>query len=202
MGERLAVKGEDYFYDIRERFNRRENSIYFLFLNRSCFNGLMRFNGSGKFNVPFGKKPKRFSKSYITKIVNQADRLSKVMADKDWTFIEADWRVTLEKADPNDFVYLDPPYVGRNADYFNKWHEQDAIDLSIASIDLPCKYALSMWLENKYRKNIHLDKYWSQTQIKTFDHFYHVGSSESLRNEMKEALALSKSRRRARQFVQ
>jgi DNA adenine methylase len=52
-GYKLRTTGEDYFYIVRERFNNQPNSLDFLFLNRSCFNGVMRFNRHGRFNVPY-----------------------------------------------------------------------------------------------------------------------------------------------------
>ena len=105
----------------------------------------------------------------------------------------ADWRETLSFAEENDFVYLDPPYIGRHTDYFNNWTEKDAIELSEYSRKLQCGYALSMWLENKYRKNDHIENHWNNLEIKSFAHFYHVGSKESLRNEMQEGLAIKPS---------
>jgi len=190
MGSNLLQFGEDYYYEIRNQFNDNENPIYFLFLNRSCFNGLIRFNSKGKFNVPFGKKPNRFSKSYITKIVNQVDKVQNIIKDKDWTFLASDYKDTLKLAKANDFVYLDPPYIGRHTDYYNSWDDEDAVKLNETTLKLKCKYALSMWLENKYRKNEHIDNYWNKNQLKTFSHFYHIGSKESLRNKMTEALLL------------
>ena len=56
-GQKLRESGEDFFYAVRERFNSQPCSLDFLFLNRSCFNGVMRFNRHGKFNVPYGHKP-------------------------------------------------------------------------------------------------------------------------------------------------
>ena len=61
QGARLRRKGEEVYYQIREEFNREPNSLAFLFLNRACFNGVMRFNRKGKFNVPFCRKPERFT---------------------------------------------------------------------------------------------------------------------------------------------
>ncbi len=60
-GERLRQSGEDHYYLIRDRFNTTPNSLDFLFLNRSCFNGVMRFNRKGQFNVPYCHKSERFA---------------------------------------------------------------------------------------------------------------------------------------------
>jgi DNA adenine methylase len=190
MGKELERGGIDYYYEIRKRFNLAGDSVDFLFLNRSCFNGLMRFNSKGGFNVPFGHKPNRFSKAYITKIVNQINTVQAILKDKNWVFKIQDWAVTIGEATEDDFVYLDPPYIGRSADYYNTWAPMDAQLLASISYNLPCKYALSMWLENKYRRNEHIANDWNSKDIKTTSHFYHLGSTESLRNEMIEALVL------------
>src|SRR5437868_14833385 len=102
---------------IRERFNANPTSLDFLFLNRSCFNGVMRFNRQGKFNVPYGHKPERFAQAYVTKITNQIRRIAEAMSSLDWQFSAADFRQTLAVAAPGDFVYVDPPYAGRHVDY-------------------------------------------------------------------------------------
>src|SRR5262249_11440711 len=182
--------GADYYYEARDRFNEYGSSFDFLFLNRSCFNGVMRFNGRGKFNVPFGHKPHRFARGYITKIANQVDWAAKQMRSKDWEFRVAGWDETLSVAQPCDFVYLDPPYIGRHTDYYNSWDEVEAGRLASAAKNLPCGFALSMWLENRYRKNPHIEECWSGLELRICKHFYHVGSTESLRNEMDEALII------------
>jgi DNA adenine methylase len=188
--EQLKKGGQDYYLEVRKRFNEQGSSLDFLFLNRSCFNGLMRFNSKGGYNVPFGHKPERFAQAYITKIINQISWIKKMMKGKDWVFEVADWRQTLIQAKEVDFVYLDPPYIGRHADYYNNWTEKDAIELAEVAKRLPCGFALSMWLENKYRKNEHIENHWDGLELRSFSHFYHVGSSEDLRNEMQEALVL------------
>jgi len=190
MGKQLAVGGVDFYYEVRKRFNASGDSFDFIFLNRSCFNGLMRFNSKGGFNVPFGHKPNRFAKAYVTKIVNQVNAIQKILKNKNWVFKTQDWTVTVSEATKDDFIYLDPPYIGRSTDYFNTWSNNDAQLLSNISYNLPCQYALSMWLENKYRKNEHIANDWQSKEIKTMSHFYHLGSTESLRNEMIEALVL------------
>lgn len=192
-GALLLRNGEDFYYQVREEFNNSGGSLPFLFLNRACFNGLMRFNSQGKFNVPFGRKPERFRKSYVTKISNQVAWIRKILERNEWEFMVADYREVLALADKDDFIYLDPPYIGRHTDYYNSWSENDAIELANLAARLPCGFALSMWLENRYRRNKHLDIYWGGRQIRTFDHFYHVGSTESLRNSMKEALVIKEN---------
>src|SRR5699024_5237517 len=52
-GKKLLETNGDYYYEVRERFNEFKSSLDFLFLNRSCYNGMMRFNSKGNFNVPF-----------------------------------------------------------------------------------------------------------------------------------------------------
>ncbi len=189
-GAKLAKGGADYYYEVRDRFNSAGAPKDFLFLNRSCFNGVMRFNSKGGFNVPFGHKPQRFAQAYITKIVNQISWVSKQMRDRDWQFIVADWRTTLAQANDSDFVYLDPPYIGRHTDYFNAWSDTEAIDLATEARRLTGGFALSMWLENEYRKNDHISACWSGLEMRICSHFYHVGSSEDLRKPMDEALVI------------
>ena len=188
---KLRAGGADYYYEVRSRFNREPTSLDFLFLNRSCFNGLMRFNRSGQFNVPFGHKPERFSKAYITKIVNQVAWVAARMHAKDWEFRVADWRETLAEAEAGDFVYLDPPYIGRHTDYYNGWTVEEAEALADVARRTPAGVALSMWQENQYRRNDHLDEHWNAFETRSFSHFYHLGATESLRNEMREALAIT-----------
>lgn len=190
MGATLLKKGEDFYYEIRNEFNHSGGSLPFLFLNRSCFNGLMRFNSSGNYNVPFGKKPERFRQAYITKITNQVSWVHSILQSVEWEFIVSEYKDTLAIAESEDFVYMDPPYIGRHTDYFNSWSDEDAIMLSSLADKLQCGFALSMWLENKYRRNSHIDLHWYEHDIYTYEHFYHVGSTESLRNSMIEALVV------------
>lgn len=190
MGECLRKEGEKYFYDVREHFNESHDPLDLLFLNRSCFNGVMRFNGKGRYNVPFGKKTERFRQAHVTKIVNQVRWLQSVLKCNRWQLKCCDWRESLAEARAGDFVYLDPPYIGRHADYFNRWSDADAVALAQTCSRLPCGFALSMWQENRYRKNSHIDEFWSGTTVRTYQHFYHIGPTESLRNSMIEALVI------------
>jgi DNA adenine methylase len=99
---------EELFYSHRKQFNEllcigepdsQEAAALFYYLNRTCFNGLCRFNSRGEFNVPFGQY-KRIN--YISDFT----QYQQVFAD--WEFMTGDFEaVPLE---PEDFVYADPPY--------------------------------------------------------------------------------------------
>jgi DNA adenine methylase len=190
-GALLKEKGESYYYFIRERFNETKDSLDFLFLNRACFNGVMRFNRKGFFNVPFGHKPERFAKAYVTKICNQIEKVENATRKFDWQFVYQDFRQTISGAKHSDWIYCDPPYFGRHIDYFNSWNEKDEQDLFDLLEKTSAKTILSTWHSNKYRENIELEKYNKSFEIITKNHFYHVGASEINRNPMLEALVLN-----------
>lgn len=189
-GDRLVREGEVHYYAIRERFNRERNPLDFLFLNRAGFNGLVRFNQQGELNVPFCRKPNRFSTAYISKIVNQVRWVYHLMQTHDWEFRVASWEQTLSEAGSDDFVYLDPPYEGRHTDYYNRWSREDTYRLIESLGRLPCGYALSMWLENSYRQNIIVHYLKQSHTVKIYDHFYHIGAEEKNRNWMRESLII------------
>jgi DNA adenine methylase len=99
---------EELFYRHRARFNHlvgkgksqsSEAAQLFYFLNRTCFNGLCRFNRSGDFNVPFGRHK---TINYATNFSGLRETLS------DWTFLSTD--VASLPVEADDFVYADPPY--------------------------------------------------------------------------------------------
>lgn len=188
----LETYGEAYYKEMREQFNENGNPLYFLFLNRSCFNGMIRFNRQGKFNVPFCHKPNRFSKAYITKICNQIKNVSEIMIDKDWTFVHGTWQSAFNNVSEQDYIYLDPPYIGRDTSYVGEWSEEEAIELSKYAHSTPANVCLSMWKENEFRQNQHLFDYWADFTWYEHNHFYHIGAKESNRHSMVEVLAIKR----------
>jgi len=187
-GKHLATHGQDYYYEVRTRFNDQPNPLDFLFLNRACFNGIMRFNRQGGFNVPFNHKPERFSKAYITRIVNQVKAVAILCRQYNWQFVCQDFRQTLTMATANDFVYCDPPYAGRHVDYFNRWTAEDEETLFTQLTNCPAHFMLSTWHSNQHRHNPYIDHFWSQFRIIKKPHFYHVGAKERNRKPMLEAV--------------
>ncbi len=187
-GAQLAKHGADYYYQVRKRFNTEKSPLDFLFLNRACFNGLIRFNRKGGFNVPFGHKPERFSKAYVTKIANQVEWVAKRASLSDWTFLHQDFRTTLSCATGNDLIYCDPPYAGRHTDYFNTWKAAHEKLLYQNLKTTKAQFILSTWHSNEHRENPAILKLWSEFNVITREHFYHVGAKESNRKPMLEAL--------------
>jgi len=190
-GQILSEVGAEYYYAVRERFNTKNEPLDFLFLNRSCFNGLIRFNSSGKFNTPFGHKPNRFSLAYITKIVNQIAYVADAIQLNQWEFACQDFETTIKNAVADDFIYCDPPYIDRHVDYYNGWSEAQEIRLHQFLKETPARFVLSTWHSNQYRQNAYIQSHWSDFQIITREHFYHVGASEENRNPMLEALVMN-----------
>lgn len=190
-GQCLEAQGKAYYYHVRDRFNAHGNPLDFLFLNRSCFNGVIRFNRRGEFNVPFGHKPKRFAPAYVTKIVNQVDRFQSAMRFCDWQFACQDYLSTLHQATARDFVYCDPPYIGRHTDYFNRWDVEAERALHRILSRCRARFMLSTWHSNQHRTNDFIQTLWNDFAIATQKHFYHVGAREKNRKPILEALVMN-----------
>lgn len=75
----------------------------------------MRFNQQHRYNVPYGHKDDRFSKAYITKIVNQLEYVQRKIAENDWKFAARRYEDAIATAPSNSFIYCDPPYIGLTA---------------------------------------------------------------------------------------
>ena len=105
-------KRKEYYYEVRAEYNSSEikegktslkRAAEFIFLNRTCCNGLYRVNQSGDFNVPMGK----YKNPTICDESNLRD-LSYLL--KNVEFICGTYQNTEELVDEKTFVYFDPPY--------------------------------------------------------------------------------------------
>lgn len=183
--------GADNFYkQVRVCFNEYHSPFDFLFLTRCCFNGMMRFNNKGEFNVPFCKKPDRLSPAYITKICNQVKAIREIIQNGDFEFKCQDYIDTLKDVHRGDIVYCDPPYSGLHTDYYQSWNNEDDLSLYYALNGAGADFIVSTWVENSHRKNEFVDVVWKRAHypIQLVDHFYHIGSTEAHRHSMKEGL--------------
>jgi DNA adenine methylase len=96
---------KEYYYKVREQQPKKplEIAARFIFLNRTCWNGLYRVNSNGKFNVPMGdyKKPSIVREDVLKK----ASELLQGTRIEHWDFTQIGPEVK-----KGDFVYFDPPY--------------------------------------------------------------------------------------------
>jgi DNA adenine methylase len=113
---------EKYYYEVREQYNKggfnAAQSARFIYLNKSCFNGIFRVNTKGKFNVPYGKKPKPAipTKSELEKISNALHCA---------TLRTVSFETALAQTRNGDFVYLDPPYPPLNGTAYFAHYTKD-----------------------------------------------------------------------------
>ena len=127
---------KEYYYSKRERFNSLkrdhiltvETASLFIFLNKTCFNGLYRVNSKGDYNVPMG--------SYKKPIICDAENLINISeALKNVTIVNADYKQSNAFIDDKTFAYFDPPYRPLNiTSSFNSYTENDFNDESQAEL--------------------------------------------------------------------
>lgn len=176
---------------VRNRFNEEHSPYDFIFLSRAGFNGMMRFNKRGAWNIPFCKKPDRFAPAYITKVCNQVGSVARAIQKKDWVFRNISFIETISQASEDDIIYCDPPYYGRYVDYYNGWTEKDEEELFYALTKTRAKFILSCWHHNNYRPNEMIKRFWGRFNVMTKEHFYHNGGKIENRHSMVEAMVFN-----------
>jgi DNA adenine methylase len=143
----------DLYYKIRAERpdDDLEQAVRFIYLNRTCFNGIYRVNRAGEFNVPLGSKtqveyPEGFLQDVATTLRTASIRV-------------ADFEVTINSAKKGDFVFVDPPYtVMHNNNNFVKynshlfsWEDQERLAKAVRRAD--ARGALVM-LSNANHKSV------------------------------------------------
>ena len=161
-----------YFYDMRDKYNEytlKENeqnvqrAMQFIYLNRTCYNGLYRVNKNGKFNVPMGK----YKNPTICDEQN-LKQLSQLIQNVEFKY--GDYRQSLDYVTENTFVYFDPPYRPLNVtSAFTSYTKEDFDDdnqreLAMFYRELDERDAKLM-LSNSNPKNVNQDDYF-------FDNIY------------------------------
>lgn len=109
--DEAKLSKENYYYWIRNKYNRLScvdkntvvGSAMFIFLNKTCFRGVFRVGPNG-FNVPYGhyNNPEIINKGHLDEIHNLIQPV---------IFECCDFRISLNRVEPNDYAYLDPPYA-------------------------------------------------------------------------------------------
>ena len=104
-----------YYYEIREKFNKFKNPEYFMFLSRTCTNGLIRFNSKGEFNTSLHFSRPGIEPTKLEKIINQ---WSELLNKNNVAFICQDY--TNISPQLGDLIYLDPPYANTRGMYYGQ----------------------------------------------------------------------------------
>ncbi len=124
--EKLSTKiNEKTFYEIRQTVPRGKvaRAARFIYLNKTCFNGLWRVNSKGEFNVPFGKS--KNPSLFIEENLRACSRRLKGSVITNESFEKA-----VSKARKGDLVYFDPPYIPLSASASFAAYAKEGFDLS------------------------------------------------------------------------
>ncbi len=197
-------KQKEYYYDLRESFNHQRFNIDYdnysenwipraaqtIFLNRTCFNGLFRFNSKGEFNSPMGryKNPK---------IIDEQNLLNVSKLLEIATIKKADFKEV--KSDLNSvssFIYFDPPYkpISKTASFtaYSKLTFQDDEQLQLAGLFYELnEEGYSLMLSNSDPKNTDpnedfFDQIYKDYRITRVDAKRSINSDPTKRNSIKE----------------
>lgn len=182
----LRRYGETYYYEMRENYNTNFHPNTLMFLNHTCFNGIMRFNKKGGYNVPYGKNPNKLTESYREDLYNRLVAAQTIT--KDWEFKSGDYKLLFENVTKNDLIYLDPPYINRNNNYYDSWgmtHEKELHEL-VTNTD--ARVVMSTWYHANGETNECVNTLWNDTELHLKDHHYSVGAKKENRYKVIEAL--------------
>jgi DNA adenine methylase len=165
--EEAKLAKENYYYWIRSEYNKLcltdkttvLGSAMFIFLNKTCFRGVFRVGPKG-FNVPYGhyNNPEVINRDHLEEIHQLIQNV---------IFECCDFTKSLTIVEPNDFVYLDPPYapetdtsfVGYTENGFNIEHHNNLFKLIHGLTDENKKIMLSNADVSLVRKNFTNEKY-------------------------------------------
>lgn len=119
LGSYQCRHNKEFYYETRSKVFRDpiQKAAQFIYLNRTCFNGIYRVNLEGKFNVPIG------TKQNVLLNTDDFETTANILQGADLR--NSDFQETIDEAQKDDFVFIDPPYtVKHNMNGFVKYNEQ------------------------------------------------------------------------------
>jgi len=190
------VEKKEYYYEKRELYNTRNTekstqAALFIFLNRTCFNGLYRVNRSNGYNVPMGsyKKPTICDKENILAVSKALQRVE---------ILCGDYQKTLVSVNQNSLFYFDPPYKPLNqTSSFNSYAKDEFNDFEqIRLRDFCAKLDLMghQWIlsnsdvKGKDMNDNFFDDLYSQFIINRVDAKRSINANPEKRGKLKELL--------------
>ena len=177
------------YYHWRDTFNQTDDiklrSALFVYINRHGYNGLCRYNSSGKINVPFGS----YKKPYFP-----ADEMYAFAGKaKKATFVCADYKTIMNRARKNHVVYCDPPYVPlTDSANFTSYSKQsfgldDQMQLAVKAKHL-AERGVPVVISNHL--NGFTRELYEHAEIESFDVQRFISCKGNKRNSVEELLAL------------
>ena len=196
-------KQQEYYYELRDSYNLNRFNIDYekysenwiprvaqtIFLNKTCFNGLFRFNSKGGFNSPQGKYKN-------PNIVDEQNLLNVSKLLEIATIKKADFREVKNDIKDSSFIYFDPPYrpISETSSFtaYSKFNFEGDQQLQLAGlfIDLD-KSGHKLMLSNSDPKNTNpddnfFDTIYSDFKISRVDAKRSINSDSTKRNSIKE----------------
>jgi DNA adenine methylase len=196
-------KQQEFYYDTRHKYNLDRSNNHFekyeekwiprvaqtIFLNKTCFNGLFRFNSKGDFNTPHGKytNPNIIDEPNLLKV----SKLLEIATIK-----KADFREVIHDVKDNSFLYFDPPYrpISKSASFtaYNKSGFSDNEQFQLAELFIGLdKFGHKLMLSNSDPKNLNaddnfFDSIYSNFKISRVEAKRSISSDGTKRNLIKE----------------
>lgn len=177
---------KEHYYEVRQEVptTALARAARFLYLNRTCWNGLYRVNLKGEFNVPMGTKTNVLLPS------DDFESTSKQLSNA--TISKCDFEETLNKAENGDLVYIDPPYtVKHNYNGFLKYNEsifkwEDQERLHAAALRAK-KRGANVLISNAAHESL-LELYKGSEAVLKVDRASVLAASSSKRGQVEEIL--------------
>ncbi len=185
----------DYYKKIRainpEDLDEIENAARFLYLNKTCWNGLYRVNSLGQFNVPMSDKRTNNG------IVNEQNlkEASRLLEDVELKVLS--YEKILKFARPHDFIYLDPPYyplsktssfTSYTAESFSEDDQRELSEVYKKLHDMGCHLMLSN-SDHEFIKELYQD--YHDFRIETVDARRMINCNAKKRGIVKELVVLN-----------
>lgn len=187
---------KSYYYTKRNLYNSRkegkiEQSALFIFLNRTCFNGLYRVNRKNEFNVPMGryKYPNICDKENIIAVSNSLEKVEILCGDFEQTF---------DYAEHNSLFYFDPPYkpISDTSKFnsYSKYRFNDDEQIRLRNFCSKLEESNHSWIlsnsdvKSKNKKDNFFDDLYSDFNIKRVKAKRKINSNSEKRGTLTELL--------------
>jgi len=160
---RRFIKNRNFYYKVRNRFNKLKKTVDFYFLTRTCYNALIRYNSKGEFNSPI-----HFSRNGMNPNMIYEEYFQTLSLIKRSSFLNLDYKEALKTVTQKDFIFFDPPYaeIKKNSLYLKNFDTENFHSFLKQLNEKKIKWALTYGEkeipEEIYKHNIKLKEMDSQ----------------------------------------